>query len=173
MGEPTPLTELCHEFGSPEATATPWARSRTILADAPLYRLTTVRPDGRPHTTPLLGVWVDGSLCFCTGREERKALNLAANPHCTMSTGDDGLRGGPDIVIEGTGAPVEEPTGLGRIADAYERKYGAEVVSEDGTWFGLADSVREASVLVVRVTPAKAFAFGKAPVFSQTRYTFP
>lgn len=172
MNEPTPAVDICPEFGSPEATPIPWERSRALLADAPLYWVTTVRPDGRPHTTPLLGVWVDGSVCFCTGREERKALNLAGNPHCAMSTGDNSMEGGPDLVVEGTGAVVGDPAELGRIADAYERKYGAAVTSEEGTWFGLSGSVREASVLVVRVTPVKAFAFGKAPVFSQTRYVF-
>ncbi|GHC70926.1 pyridoxamine 5'-phosphate oxidase [Nocardiopsis terrae] len=173
MSEPTPVTDVCPDFSSTGAPPVPWGRARAVLTDAPLYWVTTVRPDGRPHAVPLLGVWVNGSVCFCTGREERKALNLAANPHCAMSTGDNRLEGGPDVIVEGTGAPVDDPAGLDRIAEAYEHKYGTAVTAEGGTWYGLGDSVRENAVLVVRVTPAKAFAFGKAPVFSQTRYTFP
>jgi general stress protein 26 len=172
VNAPAPLVEACPEFGNPGAEPIPWERTRAVMADAPLYWVTTVRPDGRPHATPLLGVWVDGTACFCTGREERKALNLSANPHCAMSTGDNALEGGPDVVVEGTGAPVDDPAALDRIASAYEEKYGPAVTAEGGTWFGLPDAVRGSGVLVVRVTPVKAFAFGKAPVFSQTRYTF-
>ena len=40
---------------------------------APLWWITTVRPDGRPHVTPLLAVWHEGALHFCTGSEEQKA----------------------------------------------------------------------------------------------------
>ena len=172
MNAPTPMTEICPEFSKPGAAPTSWEHARAVLVEAPLYQVTTVRPDGRPHVTPLLGVWVDDSVCFCTGPQERKAVNLSKNPHCVMSTGDNSLESGPDLVVEGTGAPVDDPAGLDRIAEAYERKYGEAITSPEGTWFGLGDQVRKAAVLVVRVTPVKAFAFGNAPVFSQTRYTF-
>ena len=46
---------------------------------AELYWITTVRADGRPHVTPLIGVWFDGAMHFTTGLEEQKARNLAAN----------------------------------------------------------------------------------------------
>ncbi|MEU3018318.1 MULTISPECIES: pyridoxamine 5'-phosphate oxidase family protein [unclassified Nocardiopsis] len=173
MSEPTPVTEVCPEFGSPDAPPTPWERARAVLAGAPLYWVMTVRPDGRPHATPLLGVWTDGALYFCTGREERKALNLAANPHCAVNTGDNALEGGPDVVVEGRGVAVDDPVELDRVAGTYEDKYGTDVTAETGTWFGLPDAVRRGRVLTVRVAPVKAFAFGKAPVFSQTRYVFP
>ena len=65
---------------SPEATATDWADARRELAAAELSWLSTVRPDGRPHVTPLLTVWRDGALHFCTGARERKARNLAGEP---------------------------------------------------------------------------------------------
>ena len=42
---------------------------------------------GRPHVTPLLAIWLDSALCFCTGASERKAKNLALNPHCIRTTG--------------------------------------------------------------------------------------
>ncbi len=32
-----------------------------------LLAQSTVRPDGRPHVTPLLAVWADDALHFCTG----------------------------------------------------------------------------------------------------------
>jgi hypothetical protein len=46
---------------------------RKSLAGAELYWLTTVRGDGRPHVTPLVGVWFEDSFVFCTGLGEQKA----------------------------------------------------------------------------------------------------
>lgn len=167
-----PRAEICSDFSSPEATALPWAEARAVLARAPLHRVTTVRPDGRPHMTPLLGIWRDGAGYFCTGEHERKALNLSENPHCLLSTGTDTLEGAPEVVVEGRGERVTDPAELSRVADAFELKYGVHLTSPEGTWYGLGETIRTAGVVVVRVTPVKAFAFGKAPVFGQTRYEF-
>jgi len=41
---------------------TPWAAARSQFADASRYWLTTVEADGRPHVTPLFGVWLDDAL---------------------------------------------------------------------------------------------------------------
>src|SRR5579859_2270073 len=40
----------------------PWARTLARLETARYYWLTTTRPDGRPHATPLWGVWVTNAL---------------------------------------------------------------------------------------------------------------
>ena len=61
MPEPVPVTELS-AFSSPNATPTEWSQARDELACAEVYWLSTVRPDGRPHVTPLLGIWLEG-LC--------------------------------------------------------------------------------------------------------------
>ncbi len=65
--EPVPVTELS-AFGSPNATPTVWSQAQDELAVAEVYWLSTVRPDGRPHVTPLLGIWLEGALYFCTDR---------------------------------------------------------------------------------------------------------
>jgi len=50
-----------------EATeAVGWRQVSDALAAAELYWLTTVRKDGRPHITPLIGAWVDDGFVFCT-----------------------------------------------------------------------------------------------------------
>jgi hypothetical protein len=54
-------------------------------------RTSTVRPDGRPHVTPLIAVWHAGALWFATGPEERKARNLAENPSCVLTPGRSDL----------------------------------------------------------------------------------
>ena len=51
-----------------------------MLENAELYWLTTVRNDGRPHVTPLIGVMQDGAVHSCTGLGEQKARNLEHSP---------------------------------------------------------------------------------------------
>src|SRR5215212_943420 len=91
--EKEPAAELKPQFSSDGATPTPWAEARGLLEKAQIYWLSTVRPDGRPHVTPLLAVWLDGAVYFCTGPSERKAKNLAHNSHCIVTTGCNTLTG--------------------------------------------------------------------------------
>ena len=72
------IGDLDTDFSSPGATATPWAEARKELEDAEIFWLSTVRPDGRPHVTPLIAIWLDESPWFVTGPGERKAANLEA-----------------------------------------------------------------------------------------------
>ncbi len=171
MDEPEPVTELS-AFSSPDAMPTAWSRGRAALAGADLYWLSTVRPDGRPHVAPLLGVWLAGALYFCTGPDERKAKNLAGNPHCILTTGCNTLDG-LDLVLEGTAGIVADLTELGRVADTYELKYGPHFAAPGGTWSGLGDAIRRAEVPVYRVAPVTVFGFAKGGTYSQTRWAFP
>ena len=144
---------------------------RSDLQDAALYWLTTVRPEGRPHVVPLLGVWFDGALYFCTGPSERKAKNLALNAHCVLTTGCNGLDG-LDIVVEGDAVTVSDSTERASVADTYESKYGTQFTAPEGTWFGLGDAIRRGDVVLYRVAPSTVFGFGKGTPFSQTRWSF-
>ena len=47
--------------------------------------LTTVDPDGTPHTTAVGALWVDETYWFQTGAGTRKARNLAQNPKCSIA----------------------------------------------------------------------------------------
>ncbi len=171
MAEQEPVTELS-SFSSEGATPTAWAHARGDLAEAEIYWLSTVRPDGRPHVTTLIGVWFRGALYFCTGPAERKAKNLEQNPHCVLTTGRNSLDG-LDLVVEGDAAKVSDQTELASVADTYEAKYGPHFTAPDGTWFGLGDALRAGDVRVYRVAPTTAFGFGKGKAFSQTRWQFP
>jgi general stress protein 26 len=135
---------------------------------AELAFITTVRPDGRPHVTPLISVWSDNSLYFCTGPDEQKAHNIADNPHCVLTVGTDSLHGGLDIVVEGDAVRVSDDARLAELARAWEQKYGAE-------WhFDVADGLFQhgaGQALVFEVAPTKVLGFGKAP-YSQTRWQF-
>jgi nitroimidazol reductase NimA-like FMN-containing flavoprotein (pyridoxamine 5'-phosphate oxidase superfamily) len=171
MAEPEPVAEL-GAFSSPGAVLPEWDRARGYLQDAQVYWLSSVRPDGRPHVTPLLGVWLDGALYFCTGPGERKAKNLAQNPHCILTTGRNDLAEGVDLVVEGDAATVSDEAELKRVADTYESKYGPRFTAPEGTWSGLGDEIRDGNVLVYRVALSKVLGFGKGEKFSQTRWRF-
>lgn len=163
-----PETTLDPAYGSADATPTPWIRARHEFAEAEVYRLGTVRPDHRPHIVPVLGVWHSGAWYFATGAEERKAHNLAANSRCAVSTGGNGLRG-LDVTVEGIAARTSDETESHAVAEAFEAKYGHHL-GTDGTFAGMGDAIRRQQVPLYRVTPTKAFAFGKGERFSQTRY---
>jgi hypothetical protein len=171
MPEPIPDTELNGAFSTPDSKPIQWPRALHELMSAEVYWLSTVRPDGHLHVTPLLAIWLDGALCFCTGPNERKAKNLSANRHCALTTGQNTLDG-LDLVIEGMAASVSDLDELGRIASTFESKYGSHFAEPEGTWAGLGDAIRRADVLVYRVAPETGFGFGKGETFSQTRWSF-
>jgi len=64
MTEPEPIGELDPQFSERGATPTPWVEARRILRTAPVFWLSTVRPDGRPHVTPIAAVWLDEAIHF-------------------------------------------------------------------------------------------------------------
>src|SRR5215467_2831830 len=99
MKEPT--TTLDTRFSDPGAVATEWQETRRMLETAELFWISTVRPDGRPHVTPLVAVWLDEAIHFCTGATEQKAINLSRNPHVILTTGCNQWKTGIDVVVEG------------------------------------------------------------------------
>jgi len=162
-----PFGSIDPRFSSPTATARSWDEAYEIIEQAPTYWLTTVRPDGRPHVTPLIAVWLEQILYFCTGPDERKAKNLARNPHVVMTTGCNRMEG-LDIVIEGDAILVSDDATLQRVADAYPAKYeGWHFDVRDGALYG--DGGR---ALLFQVVPVVIFGFGKSEPFSQTRWHY-
>ena len=163
-----PVTKLDGRFSDDGVEPTPWDEGRHVLAEAQLYWLTTVRPDGRPHVTPLLSVWLNEAIYFCTGPTERKAKNLVKNKSCIITTGNNSLNEGLDVVIEGKAVAVMDATKLQQVADAYESKYGSDW-HFDVTAGGFVSEGGKA--LVFEVAPNKGFGFGKGK-FSQTSWRF-
>jgi general stress protein 26 len=172
------VAHLDSRFSSPDAAPVDWETVRQHLADGDLYWVVTVRGDGRPHVTPLLAVVLDDVLHFCTGPTEQKAKNLAANPHCSLLTGNSSRLEGLDVVVEGSAVRVTDEALLRRLADEWVRKYGEDwrfdVVGS--AFVHAADSLRgddPGSAHVFAVDPRSVFAFGKGEPYSQTRFTFP
>lgn len=127
-----------------------------------------MRPDGQPHVTPLLSVWIEGALYFCTGADERKAKNLESNSNCVLTTGCNTLNEGFDLVIEGEAVRVSDEARLQRVADRYKSKYDWTFTVSDGAFRGDAGNVAQ----VFEVKPKTAFGFGRGEPFSQTRWRF-
>jgi len=154
-------------FSNPAAGPTPWEDVVAALERAELYWLSTVRRDGRPHVTPLVGVWHDGAMHFSTGLEEQKARNLEGNAQVALTTGTNTWNDGLDVVVEGTAARVRGRDALQAIADAFEAKYGE-------FWhFDVGDDMfvhGGGEAAVFRIDAAKTLAFAKRP-HGQTAFT--
>ncbi|MFF3264658.1 pyridoxamine 5'-phosphate oxidase family protein [Streptomyces sp. NPDC002932] len=170
MSAAEPHPELDPRYSSPGAEPARWADARDILSGAELYWLTTVRPDGRPHVTPLIGVWWQGALYFSTGAEERKARNLAANAEVVLTTGTNTWAEGFDVVVEGRAERVTDAAPLTALARAWEEKYGKfwHFDVADGMFVGAQGNRAE----VFAVSPRTVFGFGKGERFTQTRWRF-
>ena len=163
-----PIAEIDHRFSDSDADPTPWPDAMHVLEHAELYWLTTVRIDGRPHVTPLIGVAEDGAVHFCTGLREQKARNLEHRKQVALTTGNNTWARGLDVVVEGTAVRISKRDTLQRLAHAYEAKYGSD-------WhFDVGDGVfgsGEDAAAVFRIEPAKVLAFAKEP-HAQTSFRF-
>ena len=168
MSMSTPTADLDAPYSAPGATATDWQRTESVLAGAAIYWLSTVRPDGRPHVTPLIALWRDGAVHVCTGPEEQKARNLEANDRVVVTTGRNEWSG-LDVVVEGRARRVIDDGALRTLAAAWEEKYGED-------WhFDVADGGFRhdaGSALVFAIEPVKAYAYDRDEPGGATRYRF-
>ncbi|MFD9334515.1 pyridoxamine 5'-phosphate oxidase family protein [Streptomyces sp. NPDC060028] len=176
-----PTTELDARYssalhprpGAEDVTATEWAEARRHLETAEIFWVSTVRPDGRLHVTPVIAAWRDGVLYFSTGKGEQKARNLAHDGHCALTTGGNSLTEGLDLVVEGEAEPVADPALLEEVIAAYEAKYGGHITSPGGTFHGIGDAFRKGDAVVFAVTPTTAYGFGRDDgVYTHTRWAF-
>ena len=156
-------------FSTPGASATSWQATEWALRRIQKFHLCTVRPDGRPHVTPVLAIWAFDAMWFTTGKDEQKAKNLTTNHHCVLTTGTDTLTG-TDYAIEGTATLVTDQNTLDAAATAFEQAYGWHLTRPDGTWYQLGDAVRAGTVQLYHAQPQTGFEFANGNESSQTRY---
>src|SRR3954471_11051860 len=129
----SPRTELDTRFSQPAAQATSWEDTLEAIEQAGIFWTSTVRADGRPHVTPLVAVWLDDAVHFCTGPDEQKGRNLALNPNVIVTTGCNQWDQGIDVVVEGEAVRVTDRGALERLAAAWRTKW-------DGQWtYGVTD----------------------------------
>ena len=99
----------------------PWSRAADALGTGSLGPqqpcfLSTVRPDGRPHSAGVGIVVHEGDVFFTSHPAARKARNLAGQAACTLSMRLDGI----DLVLEGDAARETDPATLTAVAAAYD-----------------------------------------------------
>src|SRR5688572_712807 len=112
------VTTIDVRYGAPDALPEPWSTGQAIVETAPISWISTVSPDGQPHVTPLITVWHEGALWFCTALREQKAKNLASNPACTVTTGTNAYDSGLDVVLQGRAVRETDHEVLATIAAA-------------------------------------------------------
>jgi nitroimidazol reductase NimA-like FMN-containing flavoprotein (pyridoxamine 5'-phosphate oxidase superfamily) len=100
----------------------PWSHVTERATKAQHYWICTVGPDGRPHATPVDGLWLDDRLFFGGSPQTRRNRNLAANPAVCVH-----LESGIDVVIlQGDARVLDAPDHslCVRLAEASKKKYG-------------------------------------------------
>jgi len=135
------------------------------------YWLTAARPDGHPHTRPLLVVWVDGQPCFASGEGSAKSRFMAGAPEVSLAFGT----GRMDVVVEGHAERVLDPDRLVRVAQTYAERFGWAPVAGDGELTGPegAPTAGPPPYRVFTVFPSTVFAFPTAELpHGPTRWRF-
>ncbi|GIF75006.1 pyridoxamine 5'-phosphate oxidase family protein [Asanoa siamensis] len=167
-----PSSERVHpSYSDAGAEAVPWTDTTARLAAAEVAWIVTVRPDGRPHATPMVPVVHDGKVYFHTGSTEVKYANLQANPRVLVLAGDTVWDRGLDVAVEGTAVPVTDEALLRRLAALYRGRWDGrwEIAVRDGA---VVAPSPEVGLVVFEVTPVKARAHAKGDPFGQTDYRF-
>jgi hypothetical protein len=137
----------------------PWLWATQRLASSHDYWVATVWPDGRPHVTPVWGVWEMGSVWFSCSGDSRKTRNLAANPRATITT-DSALQ---PVVVDGV---VERESDIDVIAD-FARWVNAKYSTDYSVAFF-------AGNCCFRLRPTSAFGLTDGDFTgSPTRWVFP
>jgi hypothetical protein len=96
----------------------PWSWAEQRLKKSHNYWITTVKPDGAPHTMVVWALWQDGRLLFSTGSKSVKARNLARNTNCVIST----EHAEEAVIVEGV-AEIADVAARRKFLPAYQRKY--------------------------------------------------
>jgi len=160
----------------------PWSRARegleagqgelSVGGGDPAHRtffLSTVGPNGQPHTAGVGAMWIDDQIWFTSGEGTRKSRHLAANPACSLAVSLPGL----DLVIEGRVRRVRDAASLERLAAAYRAQgWPAEVDGEDFTAPYSAPSAGPAPWHLYVLDAEVAFGVAGAEPYGATRWRF-
>ncbi|MDP9238601.1 MAG: pyridoxamine 5'-phosphate oxidase family protein [Chloroflexota bacterium] len=88
------------------------------LTEARHYWIGTTRPDGRPHSRPVWGVWLDNRLYFSTGSLAARNLNLS--PEITLHVESPA---GEAVIIEGVAVDTRGTPRIRQVLAVYNQKY--------------------------------------------------
>jgi len=108
-----------------EPAQLPWSWAEHRLAVARNYWIATTRRDGRPHTRPVWGIWMQEAFYFSTG--SLAAANIAHGSEITvhLESGDE------TVIVEGTVEEVADTSLIASFAQLYAEKYHWDVDAGD------------------------------------------
>jgi len=150
-------------YGLPEGTKglLPWSWAEQRLKKSHNYWITTVKPDGSPHTMVVWGLWQEGRLLISTGSKSRKARNLAVNPNCVICT----EHAHEAVIVEGV-AEIADVAARRKFLSNYGRKYNWDMSS-------MKDDILSMREAVFAVRPKVVFALWEKYFQSKsTRWQF-
>src|SRR5579863_8915749 len=130
----------------------PWSWAEQRLEKSHNYWITTVKPDGSPHTMVVWGLWQDGTFLFSTGNTSRKARNLAKNQNCVVCTEHTDEA----VIVEGA-AEIADVVARRKMLPAYEKKYKFDMSSMKNDILAMKEPVFAVRPLVVFALPEKHF----------------
>lgn len=111
--------------------------------------LTSVRPDGRPHSVIVWFYWNGTDILIFSKPNNQKLRNIKHNPHVLLAL-DNTNNGGDAITIDGTAELLDAKTI--NVADPkYMQKYGA--IMQRMGW--KAESMAAEYSQPIRITPTK------------------
>jgi Pyridoxamine 5'-phosphate oxidase len=124
---------LPKSYGTPHRVLT-WEEVEQKLVESKTYWLATTRPDGRPHSVPVDGIWWEGALYFGGDPATVHMRNLRFDPRAVVHTES----GESPVIAEGT-AEWRRPSQaeISGLAGATQAKYGYPASPDSfraGTW---------------------------------------
>jgi hypothetical protein len=122
----------------------PWSWAEQRLKKSHNYWITTVKPDGSPHTMVVWGLWQHGCFLFSTGSKSRKARNLAENRRCLVCT----ELAHEAVIVEGI-SEIAEVSARRKFLPEYERKYKFDMKGMEQDILALKEPVFAVHPLVV------------------------
>jgi nitroimidazol reductase NimA-like FMN-containing flavoprotein (pyridoxamine 5'-phosphate oxidase superfamily) len=127
---PTATRPKMEGYGVPQSSegTLPWEWALERLSRSHNYWLTTVRPDGSPHTMPMWGVWLDGAWYFSTAATSRKSRNLEQNASCVVCN-DNAEEA---VILEGAAKRLHDAEIPRQAFTDYKAKYGWDLDPKRG-----------------------------------------
>jgi len=111
------------EYGIPKNSKDllPWSHVNERMTQALHYWICTVGADGRPHVTPVDGLWIDDKLYFGGSPHTRRNRDLVKNPAVSVH-----LDSSEDVVILHGNSQLQTPDHelASRLSKASAEKYG-------------------------------------------------
>jgi len=118
------------EYGIPknDKGLLPWSHVIDRMTQALHYWICTVDPPGRPHVTPVDGIWLEDKLYFGGSPKTKRNRNLAGNPAVSVH-----LDSSDDVVILHGKVSLQTPDHnlVVQLSKASAAKYGYGPNPED------------------------------------------